>query len=175
MAGTRPMRPRPPPISPQARESHEAPSITSSSSKGSPVSKQPPTAPSPSSIPPNEAKSPYASVKKQKRYPPPNVPAPPPPYEGDTIKRMASIESPNTPNLPPFVAKEMPPSSVTKESGQGHPPPPLRLQTLEEMDGGSKITNKGNGAATVASRPRPPRPAPSRPSRPPAGMYEHSK
>lgn len=183
MAGTKPTRPRPPPISPQAHENHEVPSTSSSKAppkqppppKQMPIPKQTPTAPS-SIISPNEQKALYASVKKPKRYPAPTMPAPPPPYEGDTVKRMASVESPTSPNPPPVsVAKEPSPTVVTKESGQGHPP--VRSQpSLEETDGSgrsAKVTSKeGSGAAApVAGRPRPPRPAPSRPSRPPAGTY----
>ena len=101
------------------------------------------------------------------------MPAPPPPYEGDTVKRMASVESPTTPTPPiTSTAKETPSSSVvTKESGQGQPP--VRPHPLlEETDGsgGSAKVKEGSGTAVPApGRPRPPRPAPSRPSRPPAG------
>ena len=98
------------------------------------------------------------------------------------MKRMASVESPTTPNPPTSVAMAKEPSTtaVMKESGQGHPPatisqPPL----LEETDGSgksAKVTSKeGSGAAATApGRPRPPRPAPSRPSRPPAGTHRYS-
>ena len=143
MAGTKPARPRPPPISPQAHESHEVPHAKRPRPPP-PAVTTPPVVTTPTS---NDPKSIYATVKKQKRYPAPTTPAPPPPYEGDTVKKLATAESPTTPTPPLAVVEEKKVEQTTKP----HP--------SDETDGGS------------TTKPRPPRPAPSRPSRPPAGTY----
>lgn len=155
MAGTKPMRPRPPPISPQAHESHEVPSTKRS--KPSPVTAQPtPTV----TLSPDELNSMYATVKKPKRYPPPSVPAPPPPYEGDDVDDLISVE-PLTSPTPPAMTKE--PSEMLTKMRESHPPDGDRTQ---ETSG----SGFDAGAGGSGSKQRPPRPAPSRPARPPAGI-----
>ena len=149
MAGTKPARPRPPPISPQAHESHEVPYAKR-------PRPPPPTVATPTATPPtNDQKSIYATVNKQKRYPPPTMPAPPPPYEGDTVTKLVAAETPTTPTPPLAIVEEK-----EEQKTKTHPP--------DEANSGAGGTNK----------PRPPRPAPSRPSRPPAGIqlnHVHNK
>ena len=156
MAGTKPTRPRPPPISPQAHESHEVPS--SKRPKTTPAA--PPTQPHP---PPSfsvDEKALYSSVKKPKRYPAPTMPAPPPPYEGDALKKVTTNDLLITPTPAPPSAAKM--SMKEEQSLKPHPP--------DETDGSSTSTDDTGGSGpTGIGRPRPPRPAPSRPSRPPAG------
>lgn len=159
MAGTRPLRPRPPPISPQTHESHGIPSTKRS--KPLPATAQP-TPPSPLSA--DELNSMYATVKKPKRYPPPSVPAPPPPYEGDDVDTLGS-EGPLTTPTPPAIAKE--PSQTLTKMLEPHPSDGGRIQGASGSGDGSGF-NAGAGGS--GSKQRPPRPVPSRPARPPAGI-----
>lgn len=161
MAGTKPIRPRPPPISPQAHESHEIPSSTRP--KPSPANVQP-TPPASSSL---EAM--YATVKKPKRHPPPSMPAPPPPYKEDDVSGLFSAEPVTTPTTP--ATAKAPSQTLTRvqESLKPHP--------HDGTDGGSTHNTSGSGDGSgftpgtggSGSKQRPPRPAPSRPARPPAG------
>ena len=89
------------------------------------------------------------------------------------MKKMASMDSPTTPNPPTSVAMAKEPA-IMKESGQGHTPVQSQPALLEETDGSGKsvkAAGKEGSSGAAPGRPRPPRPAPSRPSRPPAGMY----
>lgn len=168
MAGTRPARPRPPPISAQAQESHDVPLPKR------PKPPPPGTVPTPSSssssslsstatTSSNEDRAIYSTVKKPpKRYPAPTTPAPPPPYEGDALKKLANAESAVLSATSPSTGKE-PTQLVVKEELSVKQQPP----SSDETDGDRKAdATSGSG---LAGKPRPPRPAPSRPSRPPAG------
>ncbi len=93
----------------------------------------------------------YTAVnKKNKRYPAPEVPAPPPPYEGKASPKK----------IPPPDMKD-----ANKPERSVSPP-------------GYEMVASGNSAATsearlpLGGRPRPP---PSRPSRPPAGTFHNNR
>ncbi len=83
----------------------------------------------------------YATVDKSKRYPAPSVPAPPPPYEGNTLKKIEenSVPPERAVSPPGYELVANAPESSAKKPASGAPPPA--------------------------------RPPPSRPSRPPAGSY----
>lgn len=90
----------------------------------------------------------YSTVEKKtdknQRYPAPNIPAPPPPYEGSAMKDAAASRK---------MAADQPARTV---SPPGYEP----------------VTGLGTASITGAAKtPRDmPRPPPSRPSHPPAGM-----
>ena len=103
----------------------------------------------------------YTEVKKPKRYPAPNVPAPPPPYEGDG-GALQSTHAPQTHN------GEVHPTELI----QHHPssPVPAKRSTVptESLHSNSRGSVTGQALSTKG-HPRPMRSPPSRPSRPPAG------
>ena len=87
----------------------------------------------------------YSTVEKNKRYPAPNMPAPPPPYDGSTMKKIEGNSIPERTASPPgyeLVAGNTA-SSTTASSGK----------------------KPSSGALPI-------RPPPSRPSRPPAGTHQ---
>lgn len=100
----------------------------------------------------------YATVNKPKRYPPPSVPAPPPPYEGSTIKKLntSAQNGPSSGGGAPANQRKSPsPSSPTPADDQTH--------------SDKSVTSKQPEGLPGKAQARPPRPAPGRPSRPPAG------
>lgn len=94
--------------------------------------------------------------KKSKRYPAPNMPAPPPPYEGKAMKDVAKKPSPSS---------EPPPSSEQVDTASKRPersisPPGYEPVSSINAAGGVGPPKIGGGSARLP---------PSRPSRPPAG------
>lgn len=102
----------------------------------------------------------YTAVnKKNKRYPAPEVPAPPPPYEGKAVKD----------NIP----KKMP-SGAQGAGAQGEPTNNAAERSLSPP-GYEPVAASIAPTSTGPVRPQgvPPRFPPSRPSRPPAGTKLH--
>ena len=114
----------------------------------------------------------YATVNKPKRYPPPSVPAPPPPYEGDTVQNLDSPQ--NGPPPGTDTAAILIPTPVPVErSPSSSPTPPKNVSSTAADDHtpSNKPTAKPHDGPSGKGQPRPLRPVPSRPSRPPAGEF----
>lgn len=103
----------------------------------------------------------YTEVKKPKRYPAPNVPAPPPPYEGNgVIPQSTSVPETHNGGVDSTDLIEHHLSSPVAAKRSFVPAKSPQPNTRGSITGQTPPA-KGN--------PRPMRTPPSRPSRPPAG------
>ena len=96
----------------------------------------------------------YSTVDKTKRYPAPNVPAPPPPYEGKAMKDA------------PKKAEE---NSITERTVS---PPGYEPVASATSPSSSSVTTTSSSSSARKPSTGGARPPPSRPSRPPAGWHD---